>query len=90
MTTTKSGFGAAKYEHNRAGIREVALQSERVREMIADKTAQIHGLAQAMTPDNTLEYQGGHSRARGYVFRRRATDEAADGALVRALRQARP
>ena len=78
-----------KYSHNRKGIREVALQSERVRQMIAEKTAQIHGLAQAMIGDEAIEWQGGRSRARGYVFRRRAANEARDGALNLALRQAR-
>lgn len=78
-----------RYQHNRAGIREVALQSEQVRAMIADKTAQIEGLALAMgAQDARADGNYGRSRARGYVSRF-PRGEARDGILEIALRQAR-
>lgn len=78
-----------KYKHNRAGIRQVALSSDDVRRMIARKTAQVEGHAQAMMGLEARLSIGGKRRGRGYVSRLSAAEEAADGILGMAIRQAR-
>lgn len=78
-----------KYQHNRKGIIAVARTSPEVRQLIAEKTAQIEGLAQAMGAEDARgDGDYGRNRARGYVSRW-PRNEARDGILQIALRQAR-
>lgn len=79
---------AKKYKHNRAGIREAALRSWRVRDVVGSTTARVESAALALGASDAQMSMHGKSRPRGYVSRRSAAAEAKDGVLNRALRQA--
>lgn len=74
------------FEGKNSGIRKVSQNTPAVRAVIEQKTRQITNLANSMATRRKAEpWMGGKRRARGYIFRRQAA-EAADGAMVKALK----
>ena len=81
-----------RLEFNRQALGDLALRGNGIRSVVADVGAAIQSDAAADIEDEVTMVVGGKGRARAYVRRTGSTglaNEGRDGALARALRNAR-
>ena len=79
-------------EFNRQALGDLALRGNGIRSVVADVGAAIHSDAASDIEDEVTMAVGGKGRARAYVRRtgsKALANEGRDGALARALRNAR-
>ena len=85
-------MSSLRLEFNRQALGDLALRGNCIRSVVADVGAAIQSDAAADIEDEVTMVVGGKSRARAYVRRTGSAglaNEGRDGALARALRNAR-
>lgn len=85
-------MSSLRLEFNRQALGDLALRGNGIRSVVADVGAAIQSDAAADIEDEVTMVVGGKGRARAYVRRTGSAglaNEGRDGALARALRNAR-